>query len=178
MTEFVLTEDCMRLISEFESLTGASSRDCVIDERNSRIIFVVNPGEMGLAIGKKGQNVRLAAKLTGWKIDIKSEEEKRKEVEAELGALEAGAGDEAAGGDEAAAEAGEMFAHQRLAFAAAQFGETPVDVEAGDLPSSAGTDEQQPPDAAADRHKQRKGQEMQQPEQRGQGVTVETAEHD
>jgi len=48
--------------------------------------------------------VRLAAKLTGWKIDIKSEEEKRKEVEAELGALEAGTGDDAAAGDEAAAE--------------------------------------------------------------------------
>ena len=43
-----------------------------------------------LAIGKKGQNVRLAAKLTGWRIDIKSEEEKRKEVEAQFGALEAG----------------------------------------------------------------------------------------
>jgi len=43
-----------------------------------------------LAIGKKGQNVRLAAKLTGWKIDIKSEEEKRREVEAQLGALEIG----------------------------------------------------------------------------------------
>ena len=43
---------------------------------------------MSLEIGKKGQNVRLAAKLTGWRIDIKSEEEKRKEVEAQLGALE------------------------------------------------------------------------------------------
>jgi transcription antitermination factor NusA-like protein len=45
---------------------------------------------LSLAIGKKGQNVRLAAKLTGWRIDIKSEEEKRKEVEAQFGALEAG----------------------------------------------------------------------------------------
>jgi hypothetical protein len=39
---------------------------------------------LSLAIGKKGQNVRLAAKLTGWKIDIKSEEEKRREVEAQF----------------------------------------------------------------------------------------------
>jgi N utilization substance protein A len=39
-------------------------------------------------IGKKGQNVRLAAKLTGWRIDIKSEEEKRREVEAQFGDLE------------------------------------------------------------------------------------------
>ena len=43
--------------------------------------------QLSLAIGKKGQNVRLAAKLTGWKIEIKSEEEKRKEVEAQLETL-------------------------------------------------------------------------------------------
>jgi N utilization substance protein A len=49
---------------------------------------VVEDKQLSLAIGKKGQNVRLAAKLTGWRIDIKSEEEKRKEVEAQLGALE------------------------------------------------------------------------------------------
>jgi N utilization substance protein A len=48
---------------------------------------VVEDKQLSLAIGKKGQNVRLAAKLTGWRIDIKSEEEKRREVEAEFGAL-------------------------------------------------------------------------------------------
>ena len=48
---------------------------------------VVEDKQLSLAIGKKGQNVRLAAKLTGWKIDIKSEEEKRREVEAQLGGL-------------------------------------------------------------------------------------------
>jgi transcription antitermination factor NusA-like protein len=52
---------------------------------------VVEDSQLSLAIGKKGQNVRLAAKLTGWRIDIKSEEEKRKEVEAVLGALDIGA---------------------------------------------------------------------------------------
>ena len=51
---------------------------------------VVEDKQLSLAIGKKGQNVRLAAKLTGWRIDIKSEEEKRREVEAQLGALEVG----------------------------------------------------------------------------------------
>jgi transcription termination/antitermination protein NusA len=51
---------------------------------------IVEDKQLSLAIGKKGQNVRLAAKLTGWKIDIKSEEEKRREVEAQLGALEIG----------------------------------------------------------------------------------------
>jgi N utilization substance protein A len=45
---------------------------------------IVEDKQLSLAIGKKGQNVRLAAKLTGWRIDIKSEEEKRREVEAQL----------------------------------------------------------------------------------------------
>jgi N utilization substance protein A len=66
---------------------------------------VVEDKQLSLAIGKKGQNVRLAAKLTGWKIDIKSEEEKRREVEAQFGALEIGsetATDNAAAPDGAA----------------------------------------------------------------------------
>ncbi len=54
---------------------------------------VVEDKQLSLAIGKKGQNVRLAAKLTGWRIDIKSEEEKRREVEAQFEGLEAGAAD-------------------------------------------------------------------------------------
>ncbi|MEZ5292112.1 MAG: transcription termination factor NusA [Vicinamibacterales bacterium] len=57
---------------------------------------LVEDSQLSLAIGKKGQNVRLAAKLTGWKIDIKSEEEKRRQVEAELGALEGGSSEAAA----------------------------------------------------------------------------------
>jgi N utilization substance protein A len=65
---------------------------------------VVEDSQLSLAIGKKGQNVRLAAKLTGWRIDIKSEEEKRKEVEAQFGALEAGS---EAGAEEAPADAAE-----------------------------------------------------------------------
>ena len=52
---------------------------------------IVEDKQLSLAIGKKGQNVRLAAKLTGWKIDIKSEEEKRREVEKQFGELESGA---------------------------------------------------------------------------------------
>jgi len=70
---------------------------------------IVEDKQLSLAIGKKGQNVRLAAKLTGWKIDIKSEEEKRREVEAVLGALEIGdapAGDQAPEADNADVESG------------------------------------------------------------------------
>src|SRR5471032_2500099 len=57
---------------------------------------VVEDKQLSLAIGKKGQNVRLAAKLTGWRIDIKSEEEKRREVEAQFGELEVPVDGEAA----------------------------------------------------------------------------------
>lgn len=70
MSEVVLTEDCMRLISQFESLTGASSRDCVVDDRNQRLIFVVNPGQMGLAIGKKGAAIKKASDAMGKKIEV------------------------------------------------------------------------------------------------------------
>jgi N utilization substance protein A len=70
MSEIVLTEDCMRLISQFERLTGAGSRDCVIDDRNNRLIFVVNPGEMGLAIGKKGASIKKAMEVMGKKIEV------------------------------------------------------------------------------------------------------------
>jgi N utilization substance protein A len=70
MPEVKLTEDCMRLIAQFESLTGAGSRDCVIDERNGRLIFVVNPGDMGLAIGKKGASIKKASEVMGKKIEV------------------------------------------------------------------------------------------------------------
>ena len=78
-------------------------RVSITDDENKVMEVLVEDSQLSLAIGKKGQNVRLAAKLTGWKIDIKSEEEKRKEVEAELGALEAGTSDDAAAGEESAA---------------------------------------------------------------------------
>src|ERR671916_114410 len=64
-------------------------RVSIADDKDHVVEVVVEDKQLSLAIGKKGQNVRLAAKLTGWRIDIKSEEEKRKEVEAQLGALEA-----------------------------------------------------------------------------------------
>ncbi len=70
MVEVKLTEDCMRLISQFESLTGAGSRDCVMDERNARLIFVINPGDMGLAIGKKGASIKKASEVMGKKIEV------------------------------------------------------------------------------------------------------------
>src|SRR5262249_15772780 len=50
---------------------------------------IVEDSQLSLAIGKKGQNVRLASKLIGWDIDIKSEEEKRREIEEQMTALTA-----------------------------------------------------------------------------------------
>jgi len=63
------------------------SRVTVIDPGEKHLEVVVDDTQLSLAIGKKGQNVRLAAKLLGWKIDIKSEEEKRQEVEQQMSAL-------------------------------------------------------------------------------------------
>jgi transcription termination/antitermination protein NusA len=70
-------------------------RVSIVDDREKVMEVVVEDKQLSLAIGKKGQNVRLAAKLTGWRIDIKSEEEKRREVEAQFPDL-AGLGEEAA----------------------------------------------------------------------------------
>jgi N utilization substance protein A len=65
-------------------------RVSIVDDRERVMEVIVEDKQLSLAIGKKGQNVRLAAKLTGWRIDIKSEEEKRKEVEAQFEGLEVG----------------------------------------------------------------------------------------
>ena len=62
-------------------------RVTIVDVAERVIEVVVEDRQLSLAIGKKGQNVRLAAKLAGWKIDIKSEEEKRREVEAQFDEL-------------------------------------------------------------------------------------------
>ncbi|WP_279146243.1 transcription termination factor NusA, partial [Clostridium tyrobutyricum] len=54
------------------ALSPAKVLDVDIDEDNKFAQIVVDDDQLSLAIGKEGQNVRLAAKLTGWKIDIKS----------------------------------------------------------------------------------------------------------
>src|SRR4051812_33891823 len=97
-------------------------RVSIVDDHERVMEVVVEDKQLSLAIGKKGQNVRLAAKLTGWRIDIKSEEEKRREVEAQFGEL-AGPGDEAAG-DAAAETDGETAAEE--AGVPAESSDTPV----------------------------------------------------
>jgi len=61
----------------------------ITDPENHKLEVIVEDSQLSLAIGKKGQNVRLASKLIGWDIDIKSEEEKRREIEEQMTALTA-----------------------------------------------------------------------------------------
>src|ERR1700686_716193 len=61
----------------------------IIDPETRHLEVIVEDTQLSLAIGKKGQNVRLASKLIGWNVDIKSEEEKRQEIEAQMAALTA-----------------------------------------------------------------------------------------
>jgi N utilization substance protein A len=108
------SEDPVQLVTN--ALSPAKvQRVSIVDERDRIMEVVVEDKQLSLAIGKKGQNVRLAAKLTGWRIDIKSEEEKRREVEAEFGAL---GGETASTSD----EAGEPAASEQEAAAVAEAG--------------------------------------------------------
>jgi N utilization substance protein A len=67
------------------------SRVTILDPVEHHMEVIVDDSQLSLAIGKKGQNVRLAARLLGWKIDIKSEEEKRQEVQNAIDLLSTGA---------------------------------------------------------------------------------------
>ena len=63
------------------------NRVVILDSAAKQLEVIVDDNQLSLAIGKKGQNVRLASKLIGWRIDIKSEEEKRQEVESQMDQL-------------------------------------------------------------------------------------------
>jgi len=60
------------------------NRVAVLDYETREMEVIVSEDQLSLAIGKKGQNVRLAGKLVGWRLDIKSELEKKAEIEAEM----------------------------------------------------------------------------------------------
>jgi N utilization substance protein A len=62
------------------------SRVAVLDDKEKVMEVIVEDKQLSLAIGKRGQNVRLAARLLGWRIDIKSEEEKKREVQSQMDA--------------------------------------------------------------------------------------------
>ena len=66
------------------ALSPAKIRSVTVDEEEKRASVIVDADQLSLAIGKRGQNVRLAAQLTGWKIDIKIDEELEAQRKAEL----------------------------------------------------------------------------------------------
>ena len=82
------------------ALQPAKVKDVVLDDVSGTAVVVVNDYQLSLAIGKEGQNARLAARLTGWRIDIKSE--------SQLAEEEAYAGQEWAEGEWVQNESGEM----------------------------------------------------------------------
>lgn len=57
-------------MSLFQNISGATARDCVIDSRVERVIFVVNRGEMGLAIGRSGETIKKVQKAIGKQIEL------------------------------------------------------------------------------------------------------------
>jgi transcription termination/antitermination protein NusA len=59
-----------RYIEELRILTKSTALDCIIDERFSRILYVIRPGDMGLAIGKKGENIRRMQNVLGKRIEM------------------------------------------------------------------------------------------------------------
>ena len=115
-------------------------RVSIVDDREKVMEVIVEDKQLSLAIGKKGQNVRLAAKLTGWRIDIKSEEEKRREIEAQLEGLAIGTpAAEAAEGEAPAAAEGEPG--EEIQATAAE-GEPGEDIQATAAESEPGEDVQ------------------------------------
>jgi N utilization substance protein A len=114
-------------------------RVSIVDDQEHVVEVIVEDKQLSLAIGKKGQNVRLAAKLTGWKIDIKSEEEKRREVEAQFEGLELAAGDGSGDSESPAADEGDGDG-ERAELTAAAGDETETAIETVGAETSAGDD--------------------------------------
>jgi N utilization substance protein A len=65
-----ITSTEMRYIALFESITNASAKDCIIDEEQGRVIFIINEGQIGAAIGRGGRNIHTLERMTGKKHEI------------------------------------------------------------------------------------------------------------
>ncbi len=65
-----LGSDEMRYIALFESITGATANDCILDSSCDRIIFVAKSGQMGLAIGRAGKNINALRRMTGKPVEV------------------------------------------------------------------------------------------------------------
>ena len=65
-----LTAEEMRYIALFESITGATAKDCIIDEKANKLVFITKEREGGLAVGKYGGKVKILKKMTGKDIEV------------------------------------------------------------------------------------------------------------
>jgi len=65
-----LTTEELNLMSLFQIITNVTARDCIIDNKRNRVIFVVNKGDMGLAIGKNGMVIKQVEKAIGKPIEL------------------------------------------------------------------------------------------------------------
>ncbi|RLE63896.1 MAG: NusA-like transcription termination signal-binding factor [Thermoprotei archaeon] len=70
MVSIKLTDVEMKYIYLLESITGVTTMDCVIDEENNRIIFLVKKGQVGIAVGRNGINIKRLQKLIGKNVEI------------------------------------------------------------------------------------------------------------
>ena len=73
MPERRLTPDELRYMALFQDITGATVKDCIIDNEYNRLIFVVNKEEVGRAVGRKGSNIRKLKKVMGRDIEVVAE---------------------------------------------------------------------------------------------------------
>ena len=73
-----------RYIEEIRILTKSTALDCVIDEKFDRIIYVIKTGDMGYAIGKKGDNIRRLQNVLGRKVEMVEYAEKLEEFLANI----------------------------------------------------------------------------------------------
>lgn len=80
MPEIKLTPDEMRYIALFQDITGAVVKDCIVDNSENRIIFLVRPGDMGLAIGRNGINIKRIRKIIGKNIEVVEYSDKLEEL--------------------------------------------------------------------------------------------------
>ncbi len=65
-----LTSEELGLMSLFQNVSGATARDCILDAKRERVIFVINQGQMGLAIGKSGANIKNVQQLIGKPVEL------------------------------------------------------------------------------------------------------------
>ncbi len=80
MTEKIkLTSDELRLMSLFQNVTSATARDCIVDTKMDRVIFVVNKGQMGLAIGKGGTTIKQLQGVVTKKVELVEYSEEARE---------------------------------------------------------------------------------------------------